>query len=167
MTPFEQAATVWSIRFATLLYAAGLLSMLLGRERPARALWTAGLLSYLAHVVSAFHYVHGWSHARAAAETARQTEELFGIASGAGLFFNYLFTVVWTFDALWWWLDEDGYRLRPRWTSVFVHAFLAFMFVNGAVVFAQGFSRWFALAAALPLLFLWLRSRGGPPRARC
>jgi len=144
--------------------------MLLGRERPARGLWTAGLLSYLAHVVSAFHYVHDWSHARAALETARRTEELFGIASGAGLFFNYLFTLIWTLDALWWWMDEEGYRRRTGWTILAVHAFLAFMFVNGTVVFAHGFARWFGLAATPPLLFLWLwrwlRSLG-PPRARC
>lgn len=168
MTPLEEAAaTVWSIRFATLLYIAGLLSMLLGREHNARALWTAGLLSYLAHVVFAFHYVHDWSHAAAAVETARQTEELFGVASGAGLFFNYLFTLVWTADTIWWWKDEEGYRRRPRWLASSVHAFLAFMFFNGAVVFASGFSRWAGLASIPPLLFLWLRARRGRLHARC
>ena len=167
MTPFEVAATVWTIRAATLLYVFGLLSLLLGRERPARALWTAGLLSYLAHVVSAFHYLHDWSHARAAVETARQTEELFGVASGTGLFFNYLFTLVWTADTIWWWKDEEGYRRRPPWLAHSVHAFLAFIFFNGAVVFASGFSRWAGLASIPPLLFLWIRARRRRPRARC
>jgi hypothetical protein len=166
MTPFDEAAIVWTIRLSLLLYVAGILSLLLDREGPARALWTAGVLSYLAHAVSAFHRVHGWSHEKAVLETARQTEELLGVSSGAGLYFNYLFTLVWTADALWWWIDPDGYRRRPRWTTFSVHLFLAFMFFNGAVVFADGFSRWVGLASTPPLLFLYLRSRAGP-RARC
>ena len=158
----DEAITVGTVRIALVLYVAASFSRLLGGERwvrTTRRLWSAGLLFYLAHVVAAFTFVHGWSHSKAALETARQTEELFGIASGAGLFFNYLFTLVWTADALWWWMDEEGYRLRPRWLRVLTHGFLALMFLNGAVVFAEGFSRWLGLAAAPPLLFLWLRSR--------
>jgi hypothetical protein len=166
----DEAITVDTVRIALVLYAAASFSRLLGGERwerTSRGLWSAGLLFYLIHVVAAFTFVHGWSHSKAALETARRTEELFGIASGAGLFFNYLFTLVWTVDALWWWMDESGYRHRARWVDVSVQGFLAFMFFNGAVVFARGFSRWFGLAATPMLLFLWLRSRPGPPRARC
>jgi hypothetical protein len=50
--------------------------------------------------------------------------------------------------------------------KVSLHAFLAFMFFNGAVIFAHGFSRAFGLAATPPLLFLWLRSRHHRPRPR-
>jgi len=159
----HEAITIWTVRIALVLYVTASFSWVLGGERwerTTRRLWSAGLLLYLAHVAAAFHSVHGWSHSRAALETARQTEDLFGIASGAGLFFNYLFTLVWTADALWWWMDEEGYRLRPGWLSVSMHAFLAFMFFNATVVFAHGFARWFGLAATPPLLFLWLRSRG-------
>ncbi len=161
MSPIQDVMTVWTIRVAALLYVTSLFARLRGWEARARALWTAGLLSYLAHVAAAFQFVHDWSHARAALETARQTEELFGIASGAGLWLNYLFTAVWTADALWWWMDARGYGQRPRWITLSVHAFLAFMFFNGAVVFAEGFSRWVGLAAIPPLVFLWLRSRRG------
>jgi len=157
----------WSVRIALVLYAAALFSWLLGGrrwERAIRGLWSAGLLFYLAHAFAAFHFVHGWSHARAAVETAGQTKELFGVASGLGLWLNYLFTIAWTADALWWWIDEIGYRLRPRWVRVSVHAFLAFMFFNGAVVFGEGFSRWFGLLSTPPLLVVWLRSRAAVPR---
>lgn len=159
-----EALTIGTVRTALVLYVAALLSWLLGGrrwERATRGLWTAGVLFYLAHVAAAFHHVHGWSHQRALAETARQTQELFGIASGSGLWLNYLFTVVWTADAGWWWLDEVGYRRRAGRVSVTLHAFLAFMFFNGAVVFAGGFSRWFGLAATPLLLVLWLRRRDG------
>ncbi len=158
----DEAITIGTIRIALVLYAAASFSLLLGGERwerTTRGLWTAGLLFYLTHVAAAFHLVHGWSHSKAALETARQTQELLGIASGAGLFFNYLFTLVWTADALWWWIDSGSYRLRRRWVRVLVQGFLAFMFFNGGVVFAEGFSRWFGLAAMPPLIFLWLRSR--------
>lgn len=164
-----EAMTIWTVRIALLLYVTALFSWLLGGkrwERTTRRLWSTALVFYLAHVVAAFHFVHGWSHDRATVETARQTEELFGVASGLGLWLNYLFTMVWTADALWWWIDEDGYRLRPRWMAVSAHAFLAFMFFNGAVVFAHGFSRWFGLAVTPPLLVLYLLSRSAGPRAR-
>ena len=165
-----EAIPIGTVRIALLLYVAALFSWLLGGkrwERTTRRLWSTGLVFYLAHVAAAFHFVHGWSHDRATLETARQTEELLGVSSGLGLWLNYLFTILWTADALWWWMNEDGYRLRPRWMTVSVHAFLAFMFFNGAVVFAHGFSRWFGLAATPPLLVLCLRSPGAGPRARC
>ena len=166
MISIGEAATIWTIRSSTLLYVAALLSLLLGRESRARVLWSAGLLFYLAHVVLAFHTVHDWSHSKAALETARQTEELVGVASGAGLWINYVFTVVWIADALWWWIDPPGYRLRPRWIAIATQAFLAFLFFNGTVVFGEGISRWIGIAATPPLLFLWLRSRFRS-RARC
>jgi hypothetical protein len=157
-----EAVTIWTVRIALLLYVAALFSWLHGRGhriRGSRLLWTAGWLCYLAHVAAAFHYVHRWSHHRALAETAAQTEALVGMATGFGLWLNYLFTAVWTADVVWWWLDEDGYRLRPQLAAIAVHAFLGFMFFNGAVVFATGLSRWVGLAAAALLVPLWFRGR--------
>jgi hypothetical protein len=153
------ALTIWSVRIALLLYISALFSWLLGGERRlrmTRALWSAGLLSYLAHVVLAFGWTHGFSHESAALETARQTGELLGVETSSGLWLNYLFTALWTADTLWWWSNENSYRGRPKWVTVSTHAFLAFMFFNGAVVFAKGFSRWVGLAATPPLVFLLL-----------
>lgn len=153
----SDAWTIATARVALVLYAAALIVLLRGGS--ARALWSAGVIAYLAHVTAAFHFVHEWSHQSALAETARQTRELFGVDSGFGLWFNYLFTVVWTADAAWWWIDEDGYGRRPRWVSVAVHAFIAFMFFNGAVVFARGPSRWIGLLAIVVLSALWFQAR--------
>jgi hypothetical protein len=154
--------TIDTARAALLLYVAALAVILDGRDRGgrlARALWTAGMLVYLAHVSAAFHYVHAWSHGAAVAETARQTRELFGVDTGVGIWFNYLFTAVWAADAGWWWLDPAGYHRRPAAATGLVHAFMAFMFVNGAVVFATGPSRWIGLTATALLPLWWLRRR--------
>jgi hypothetical protein len=158
-----EAFTVWSVRAATVVYAAALAFRLVakssGGRRAARLLWTAGCAFYLAHVCGAFQYFHGWSHASAYAETARQTAALFGVEWGGGLYFNYVFTIAWLADVLWWWRGSERYENRPRWISASLHAFFALMFFNGAVVFASGPSRWFGAAATPALLYLWWRSR--------
>jgi hypothetical protein len=164
-----EAMTLWTVRIALVLYVAALFSTLLGgtrRKGTTRLLWSGGLLFYLAHVAAAFQFVHGWSHERASLETARQTNELFGIDSGLGLWFNYAFTIVWIADVLWWWLDEDGYVERPRWIGLATQAFMAFMFFNGAVVFGHGLSRWLGVIATAALLVLWARSSRERPDAR-
>lgn len=150
------ALTLWTIRASSVFYfVAVLLILLSGREGPrwARAAWTLGCLAYLAHVVSAFEFHHGWSHEAAYVETARQTREMFGAGSGAGLYFNYVFTAVWLGDVIWWWGSPAGYAARRRWVSAAVHGFLAFLFFNGVVVFAAGpATRWAGAAATAILL---------------
>jgi len=168
-----EVATRWSVRVAVALYALAVAGMLLGERRrwwrtAARWAWTLACAAYLAHVGCAFQFFHGWSHAAAYAETARRTEEMFGLAWGGGLYLNYLFTAVWVGDVLWWWAAPAAYQVRPRWLGWAVHGFLAFMIFNGAVVFATGLVRWVALAVCLGLGSLWLsqiitKRRRGPP----
>jgi hypothetical protein len=158
-----ELVTIWTVRAATLLYIAAV-SLWLTARTPrgglaARLSWSIGCLLYLAHVWCAFQFFHGWNHQAAYAETARQTGEVFGLGWGGGLYFNYLFTLVWLTDVIWWWAHEESYRRRPRWIAASIHAFMAFMFFNGAVVFASGFSRWVGLAATPMLLVLWWRGR--------
>jgi hypothetical protein len=158
-----EALAIGTARIALVLYVAALVMMAAGLDREgrqARVLWSAGLLAYLTHVGTAFQFVHGWSHQAAVVKTARQTRELFGIDTGVGIWFNYLFTAVWGADVAWWWLDSNGYVRRPQPISAGVHVFLAFMFFNGAVVFAHGPSRWIGLAATVlvPVWWLWHRS---------
>jgi len=157
-----EALTIEAARGALVLYMAALAAILGRREgggAVGRGLWTAGMLVYLVHVCAAFHVVHGWSHEAALAETALQTRELFGVDTGVGIWFNYLFTAVWATDVGWWWLDRAGYHRRSARVSATVHGFMAFMFFNGAVVFARGPSRWIGVAAMvlLPVWWLWRR----------
>ena len=158
-----EAFTIWTVRLATLLYVAALAIWLTANSlrgwQLARLTWTAAFLCYVAHVYGAFEFVHGWNHTAAYVETARQTDELFGLAWGGGIFFNYAFTILWLADAIWWWSDPEGHRRRPRSITGAIHGFLAFMFFNGAVVFGSGPVRWFGIAAVPTLLWLWWRSR--------
>jgi hypothetical protein len=159
-----EAFTIWTVRLAALLYIAALGIWLTARSQRrwqiARVMWTAACLFYLAHVYGAFQFIRGWSHTAAYVETVRQTQELFGLAWGGGIYFNYLFTILWPGDVIWWWSNSKGYDRRPRWVTAVVHTFLAFMFFNGVVVFAAGPVRWVGIGATFMLFILsWKRRR--------
>jgi len=106
-------------------------------------------------MLAAFGVYHHWSHQEAYLDTARQTAEIFYIDWGGGIYFNYLFSVIWLADVVWLWMDTAGYNKRPRWISAAIHSFMAFMFFNATIVFAAGWTRRFGLAACLALLLLW------------
>lgn len=106
-----------------------------------RLLWSAGAVLMSIHAVAAFAIFYGWSHDAAVAATARQTAELTGLAWGGGVFFNYALLAVWMGDAAWWWGAPRGYAARPRAIDAAVRGFVFFMFVNGAVIFADGWMR--------------------------
>ena len=166
------AITVLTARLSLLLYLVALLAMLLGAPRRslAKRLWTAGFAVYVMHVIAAFQGVHGWSHDAAWAATAEQTAAAIGVANGAGLWVNYLFTVIWGADVAWWWVRPESYENRSWRAAAGVHAFMAFMFFNGAVVFAQGPSRWIGLTGfgllAGVVIGMLARRKGASPEAR-
>jgi hypothetical protein len=155
--PGGKILTLWTIRVAAVLYVASVIGWLRGRDSIARLAWTTACLLYLAHVVCAFNFHHHWSHWAAYEETARQTAQLLGTSWGGGLYFNYIFTVVWTMDMIWWWRGLAGYRRRPHWIQTSVHIFFAFMFFNATVVFGTGLIRWLGLAATAMLGLFWWR----------
>ena len=146
------AITAWTIRLAMLGYFAALLLMLLQRPQPARWLWTLGCGIFLLHVAAAFHFYHDWSHADAVAETARQTHELLGVVFGAGVWFNYLFALVWVTDVAWWWISPTARRRRPRWVAALIHGYMLLIAFNGVVVFESGPVRWWGVIASAILL---------------
>jgi len=123
-----------------------------------RALWTIACASLIAHFITAFHFYHGWSHAAAYADTARQTRETFGLNWGGGVFLNYGLLIAWMFDIAWWWRGGlDSYRKRPRALVVVWHGFLIFIIFNATVVFADGIVRWIGAGICLMLILAWLR----------
>lgn len=144
--------TLWTIRVAAALYVVAMAAWLTGREEFSRGAWTAACGFYLAHVAAAFQLHHHWSHSAAYEETARQTFEVFGMRWGGGLYFNYVFTVIWLADALLWWLGRRRLAIAINW-------FFAFMFFNATVVFATGPTRWLGLASTVGLAVLWWRMR--------
>ncbi|HYJ88297.1 MAG TPA: hypothetical protein VEW46_19690 [Pyrinomonadaceae bacterium] len=124
----------------------------------ARIVWTIACVSLVAHFISAFQFYHAWSHTAAYSDTARQTEELFGLNWGGGLFINYALLTAWIVDIAWWWRSGiDSYRKRPRLLVMLWHGFFVFIIFNATVVFADGVARWVGLAVALLLIITWWR----------
>ena len=123
-------------------------------QRFQRGLWTLGCLFVWAHVASAFAFYHHWSHDDAYSRTARETANTIGIDWGGGIYFNYLFVLLWTFDVAWWWSLPASYRARSQTYSVFLHAYLAFIAFNATVVFGHGAVLYFGIAVTLGLVWL-------------
>ncbi len=111
-------------------------------SRAARWLWTVAAGVYLLHVAAAFYFVHHFSHQAALEHTAQRTAQLFGIATGVGLWVNYAFTLAWLADVVAWWtrpLIAD----KLRWPTLLWLAFFVFITVNATIVFETGLTRWY------------------------
>jgi len=127
-------------------------------DSAARVVWTIACVSLIAHSISAFQYYHAWSHTAAYSDTARQTEELFGLNWGGGLFINYALLIVWVVDNGWWWRSGlDSYRERPWLLVALWHGLFIFIIFNATVVFADGIARWVGLAISVILTITWAR----------
>lgn len=125
-----------------------------------RWLWTAGLAFYLIHSIAAFARFYDWSHAVALEETAAQTLAATGFASGAGIWFNYAFGLIWLIDAAFWWtVGTPRYTERPKFIQRSIHGFMAFMIFNGTVVFGHGFVVAFGALVFAGLGWLAMRFR--------
>jgi hypothetical protein len=154
------ALTRLSIQAALAVYFAALA---LPRHRTlAKWLWTIGCLLTWLHIAAAMIYVHHGSHAAAVEDTARRTEALLGRRFGGGVYFNYVFAALWTADAFWRWLAPVSYEHRPRWIAGAIHAYLLFIVINGAIVFASGPTRWLSIAALLIVAAMLWRNRSPP-----
>ena len=128
-----------------------------------RWFWTLGCAAYIGHVIAAFRFYHGWSHAAAYAETAHQTNALTGLNWGGGLYFNYAFSAVWMADALWWWIGPTSYGARRHGLTSMVRAFFFFMVLNSTIVFGRGAARALGATILLLLVVAWFWSK---PRNR-
>lgn len=123
-----------------------------------RVTWSIACISMIAHFASAFQFYHGWSHAAAYADTARQTEEVFGLNWGGGLFINYAILSAWMVDIAWWWHSGlASYRKRPMLVLAVWHGLFIFIIFNATVVFGHGIARWFGLLICALLTSAWWR----------
>jgi hypothetical protein len=153
--PFGEFLTRWTIRLALACYVYCLAAFILRRavagsrrSNIVLIVWTLGCGLFVAHVVAAFGYYHHFSHQAAFDETARQTNEQIGFAFGGGIYFSYLFLVMWILDVGWRWL---GPASRPHWLDWPLHAYMFFIAFNGAIVFEGGISRVGGIAACVLL----------------
>jgi len=184
---FGVLLTKWTIRLALVGYVAyvtgGLSRLNMRWPRTALAIWTLSCFLFTVHVACAFQFFHQWSHAVALRFTAECTKQLLGVEFGNGIYFSYLFLVLWVVDVVWLWQSRclrtsvansepagrpagparRGATAVPRasirqletpaWRLV-VHVFLLFIAVNGAIVFESGPTRWAGIAACLTLFGL-------------
>lgn len=167
-------ASVW---IALVAYVAGPIAALVARQdaawqRRARAVYTAGLVAFVVHVILAFEVFYAWSHHVALAETARETAAVTGRDTGVGLYLNYLFLALWLLDVGWWWrAGWSRFRARPMAVDLALHGFFVFIAFNATVVFETGPVRWFGVLGtvllALVALYGWRRfnDAGSPPRS--
>lgn len=169
MTETQELLTIWTVRLAVACYVARYVvavGVAVGDQqaRIGRRFWTIGCLFYLAHVVCAFAFVHDWSHQQAYRHTAEQTWDVMGWDWGGGLYFNYLFTILWVTDVARWWIrDEERGTFSPQ-ASRAIDLFLAFIVVNATVVFGPPFWKWVGAAVVLCMLLLFLRRRRSESR---
>jgi hypothetical protein len=162
--PETNITTVITVRIALVCYAIVVGLWLAGcRGRPWRNLlrpvWTIGCGAIVAHVVAAFHYTHHWSHRDAVQSTAKQTQQLIGWAFGGGLYFNYLFLLIWIADVLFWCLWPEPYESRPASFAYGIHMYLFFIAFNGAVIFESGVTRTAGVVTVAIFATILLRRR--------
>ena len=119
-------------------------------------------MALILHSVLAFHLRYAWSSEAALLDAARRIEAVTGRPSPDGFFANHLFLAWWALEAAAWCVAPARYRRRPAalvWTS---RAVFAFMFANGAIVFARDVGRVFGVLALLAAGWAWTRSTGTP-----
>jgi len=132
-----------------------------GRRGATTARWVlpvnaAGLALCVIHTVIAMTSVHGWSHTAAIEATARNTQAVYGLRWGGGLFVNYLFVAVWAVDA--WWsrpgADRPADNRVVRWS---LRIFFAIVIFNATVVFARWPMRIVGVCLMIALVVSWGR----------
>ena len=157
----------WAVRGTAWLalsgYFTGAFLLLRGNRRIAKWIWGAGCDFNSLHILVAFHFTHGWSHAAAVANVTGTSKALIGRPIEAGIWFNYTLLIAWIIDAAWLWFGDHSYFRRSKALGYTIHGFIFFMVINGAIVFAPDYVRWPSIAVCGLLGWAWFTS---PARAR-
>lgn len=146
----------WTVRLAVVLYLARLW-ILVGKcskatippSRLECCLWTGALAAYLIHVLLAFHVVHNWSHRQAWLHTAAETQRMTGIYRGDGVWVNYVFTLLWSADAVRLWIARRRDKVTAYGPKLLWHAFIAFIVFNATVIFGPPMYRWLVVPVGI------------------
>jgi hypothetical protein len=113
-----------------------------------------GASVFVLHVFLAMQIRHGWSHESAVRETARQTEALFGIRDGSGVWLNYLMALLWMADV---WRSRNPISVGAQTSRRWLKGFLFFMWFNAAIVFPHGLWRLLGIVLLTPVVVSWRR----------
>lgn len=140
LTFFAMALVFWAMRFDPSIGVWPKWIQAPSAGRAVRWIWTMGFGFFVAHVLAAFHFYHGWSHQAALDDTARKTEQLLGWQFGEGIYFSYIFLILWGIDCAVGW--NSSLDRRPKWLVTLWLSYLSFIAFNGAAVFESGPTRW-------------------------
>jgi hypothetical protein len=146
-------ATVW---LSILLFVVGEAGKL--GSPPRRWAWHVyglGAVFCAVHMLLAMGTRHGWSHQSAIESTAAQTQAVYGLNWGGGVYVNYVFLAVWIGELIWWATGPTTYLGRPLSATWSVRTFYLIVLVNAAVVFASGFRAVAGLLLIVSLLWIW------------
>jgi hypothetical protein len=149
-------STIWAALLLFCAGEAGRARVRAGGSPPPWAWWTytTGAILCMIHIAIAMKVAHGWSHDAAIAATARQTNAVYGLNWGGGVYVNYAFVAVWLVDA-WRWRRREFHHTRDldavTWAT---RIFFLIIILNAAVIFASGARR--AAGALLVAWLLWL-----------
>ena len=159
MGDFEEIIVRWSVRLSVFCYLIFCLSKspadLTDESSQSKRIlwiWTLGLIFFLIHFVASMGFAHQWSHQTAYESTADQTQAVTGWHWGGGIYFNYLFTLVWFFDVAMWWKQGPDW-LNNRAYQICLHSFFAFIVFNATVVFGPRF--WWLVALVFFPALIW------------
>ncbi len=129
-----------------------------------RWLYAAGALLMLVHIVLAYGIFHRWSHAAALQHTAEQTEAVVGLSFAGGLYFNFVFVLVYLVDVVWRFRLREPDARQPRWLAITVDGFLLFIVAMSTIVFETGPVRHVACVGLLAIAVgQWRRQRSRRP----
>ena len=146
-------ATIW---FSVLLFVLGEAGKRGGRPcRSAWRLWALGAVLCAVHMLIAMGIRHGWSHQSAIESTAAQTQAVYGLNWGAGVYVNYAFVAAWVTELIWWRASPATYFSRPSFATWSVRTFYLIVLFNAAVVFASGFRAPAGLVLIASLIWIW------------
>ena len=148
-------ATIWAALALLVAGEAGARARSAAGARRAALASLAGAMLAAAHVAVALHARHGWSLAHAREDIRRQTEEVFGLSFGGGVWVNFAFVGLWLADAAWRLADARGHARRPRVAAWALRAFQLIVVASGAVLFASPAGRIAGVPLVTALLWAW------------
>lgn len=117
--------------------------------------WLVGAGLCTCHIALAFAARHGWSHASAVRETARQTAAVYGTDWAGGVYVNYAFVAAWWIEAAWWRMCPADYLGRRAPLTWALRACYFVIILNAAVVFASAEGRALGVALVGTLAWVW------------
>ena len=107
---------------------------------------------------------YAWNFDEAVRDTAAQAAVIYGVSWQGSLYVNYLFTLTWLAETVWWAASPRTYATRQAAVVWLSRLFYFVVIFNAIVVFARMPARLFGVALVGVLAAAWARTRPAPAR---